>query len=149
MRNTFTGYFKGWDRCEDCGAKLHRHGKTGLRHPVKSTGGRTGLQTHHFVLAKKAEAAERDRIHASRQTAELHKWDSWEFINQVSRKNSTLAQSRAWLTMLEGMVNAGLLDWPNNVEQSTLDVGEFRTVLTISVNYPMGFDIAQGVNHAN
>jgi hypothetical protein len=74
MRNKFTGYFKGWDICEDCGQRLHRHGEAGLRHPVRGTGTvskvingqypnvkkavvrpRTGLETHHFVLAKKAE----------------------------------------------------------------------------------------------
>ena len=65
MRNKFTGYFKGWDICEDCGQRLHRHGKTGLRHPVKSTGGRTGLQTHHFVLAKKAELSRPPSVSAA------------------------------------------------------------------------------------
>ena len=57
MRNTFTGYFSGWDSCEDCGLPLHRHGATGLRHPRKGVNGWTGLQIHRYVLDKKLELA--------------------------------------------------------------------------------------------
>jgi hypothetical protein len=58
MRNIFTGHFSGWDRCEDCGLPLRRHGATGLRHPRKGVNGWTGLQIHRYVLSKKAVAVE-------------------------------------------------------------------------------------------
>jgi hypothetical protein len=63
MRNTFTGYFSGWDRCEDCKLPLHRHGATGLRHPRRGVNGWTGLQIHRYVLDKKAEAERQIRVY--------------------------------------------------------------------------------------
>ena len=61
MRNTFTGYSSGWDRCEDCGQRLSRFGDTGLRHPRKGVSRMTGLQIHEYVMTIKALTESRRR----------------------------------------------------------------------------------------
>ena len=55
-----------------------------------------------------------------------------DFISMISRKNATPSDIRRWISYLEGALESGLLT-NANVEQCSMDVGEYRTVVTISV----------------